>query len=334
MSQLIPLLARCIRALLAQSQRHRSLKFWPSASKSRCSNASCSRPVLNSLERFLWITLYRDRSRWKDAPTIVMPDTVTGWHRAGSRLLLALAIPAHRGPATNHRRDPRRVSAPCCSKSRSGSAQDPRRVTKAGLRRLGAERSPGPRAVRVAWATLARSGLHFLQNHREAIVALDFFTVPTLTFQLLYCFFVIEHSRRKILDLQLTRHPTAEWVVQQRFQALPWPVSPGLLNISRGFSAGIPTSTSIFSFIPKPALPDPSCTAPATFGSEAPTSPRRDLHISAAARIGVLSRRAAEPCSNNGRSQCCGSTNRGISVHPRTIPWAPWPRRRSIIPRK
>ena len=46
------------------------------------------------------------------------------------------------------------------------------------------------------------------------IVAFDFFTVPTLTFQLLYCFFVIEHGRRKILHFNLTRHPRAEWVVQ------------------------------------------------------------------------------------------------------------------------
>jgi hypothetical protein len=39
---------------------------------------------------------------------------------------------------------------------------------------------------------------------------LDFFTVPTLTFQLLYGFFVIEHSRRKVLHCNVTRHPTAE----------------------------------------------------------------------------------------------------------------------------
>ena len=50
----------------------------------------------------------------------------------------------------------------------------------------------------------------FLQNHREVIVAFDFFTVPTLTFQLLYCFFVIEHGRRKILHFNVTRRPTAE----------------------------------------------------------------------------------------------------------------------------
>ena len=45
----------------------------------------------------------------------------------------------------------------------------------------------------------ARRWSAFLANHREAIVAFDFFTVPTLTFQLLSCFFIIEHHRRTIL---------------------------------------------------------------------------------------------------------------------------------------
>jgi putative transposase len=63
--------------------------------------------------------------------------------------------------------------------------------------------------------------LAFLQNHREVIVAFDFFTVPTLTFQLLYCFFVIEHGRRRILHFNVTRHPSAEWVVQQLREAFP-----------------------------------------------------------------------------------------------------------------
>jgi hypothetical protein len=48
--------------------------------------------------------------------------------------------------------------------------------------------------------------LAFLDNHREEIVAFDFLTVPTVTFRLLYCFFVIEHGRRKILRFNVTRH--------------------------------------------------------------------------------------------------------------------------------
>jgi hypothetical protein len=53
------------------------------------------------------------------------------------------------------------------------------------------------------------------------IAGFDFFTVPTVTFQLLYCFFVIEHGRRRILHFNVTDHPTAEWVVQQLREAFP-----------------------------------------------------------------------------------------------------------------
>jgi transposase InsO family protein len=52
-------------------------------------------------------------------------------------------------------------------------------------------------------------------------VAFDFFTVPTVTFQLLYCLFVIEHGRRRILHFNVTRHPTAEGVLQQLREAFP-----------------------------------------------------------------------------------------------------------------
>jgi len=41
---------------------------------------------------------------------------------------------------------------------------------------------------------------------------MDFFTVPTLTFGVLYCFFVIGHDRRRILHHNVTRNPNALWV--------------------------------------------------------------------------------------------------------------------------
>src|SRR5664280_1188056 len=61
----------------------------------------------------------------------------------------------------------------------------------------------------------ARRWLIFLRNHREAIAAMDFFTVPTLTFGILYCFFVIGHDRRRILHCNVTRNPRALWVALQ-----------------------------------------------------------------------------------------------------------------------
>jgi putative transposase len=76
------------------------------------------------------------------------------------------------------------------------------------------------------WAT-------FLSNHREAIAAMDFFTVPTLTFGVLYCFFVIAHDRRRILHWNVTRHPAAAWVSQQLREAFPYDSAPKFLIFDR-----------------------------------------------------------------------------------------------------
>jgi putative transposase len=55
----------------------------------------------------------------------------------------------------------------------------------------------------------------FLENHLSQIVSVDFFTVPTIRFQVLYVFLVLAHDRRRILHFNVSRHPTAEWASQQ-----------------------------------------------------------------------------------------------------------------------
>src|SRR5262249_4956250 len=66
--------------------------------------------------------------------------------------------------------------------------------------------------------------LTFLRNHRDAIAAMDFFLVPTFTFGVLYCFFVMGHDRRRILRFNVTRNSNALWIVQQMREA--WPYTP------------------------------------------------------------------------------------------------------------
>jgi putative transposase len=73
----------------------------------------------------------------------------------------------------------------------------------------------------------------FWNNHREVIAAMDFFTVPAVTFGVLDCFFVIAHNRRRILHLNVTRHPTSEWVAQQLRDALPCDSAPYYLIFDR-----------------------------------------------------------------------------------------------------
>ena len=80
----------------------------------------------------------------------------------------------------------------------------------------------------------AKCWLTFLQNHREVIAAMHFFTVHTLTFGMLYCFFVIEHGRRRILHFNVTRHPSSEWVVQQLRETFPYDSAPKYLIFDRG----------------------------------------------------------------------------------------------------
>jgi transposase InsO family protein len=63
---------------------------------------------------------------------------------------------------------------------------------------------------------------------------MDFFTVPTLTLCVLYCFFVIAHDRRRILHCNVTKHPTSAWVIQQLRVAFPYDIAPGYLIFDRG----------------------------------------------------------------------------------------------------
>ena len=69
----------------------------------------------------------------------------------------------------------------------------------------------------------------FLENHVKDLVSVDFFTVPTLRFQVLYVFLVLAHDRRRILHFGVTAHRTAEWTAQQLRDAFPWDTAPRYL---------------------------------------------------------------------------------------------------------
>ena len=178
------------------------------------------RPQLSPWDRLFWANLRRVWSRWAEVVVIVKPETVVGWHRAGFRLFWKWrsrarggrpqATPEIRALIRELAQENSTWGAPRIHGEllKLGFSVSERTVARylRGIRRRG---DPGER-----WLT-------FLANHREMIAALDFFTVPTVTFKLLYCFFVIEHGRRRILHFNVTLHPTAEWVIQQLREAFP-----------------------------------------------------------------------------------------------------------------
>jgi transposase InsO family protein len=151
---------------------------------------------------------------------IVKSKTVVGWHRAGFRWYWRWRS-RPRGGRPKITEEIRRLIRRMAQENAGWGAPK----IHGELQKLGFELSE--RTVARYLRQVRRRGdpgnswLAFLANHREAIVAFDFFTVPTVTFKLLYCFFVIEHERRKILHFNVTHHPTAEWVVQQLRETFP-----------------------------------------------------------------------------------------------------------------
>lgn len=174
------------------------------------------RPRLDVFDNIFWVTARRIWSCWKNSLMVVAPETVVGWHRAGFRLYWKL-ISRVRHPAVRKilRKEVRELIFRMAGENPTWGA--PR--IHGELLTLGfdvsektisrwmrhAPRSPEP----------AKRWLAFLRNHLDVIAAMDFFTVPTVTFGMLYCFFVISHERRKILHFNVTKHPTSTWIVQQ-----------------------------------------------------------------------------------------------------------------------
>ena len=94
--------------------------------------------------------------------------------------------------------------------------------------------------------------LVFLRNYRDAIAAMDFFTVPTLTFSILCLWFVIAHRRRRILRFEVTEHPAALWVIQQLREAFPYDTAPRYLIFDRDsiFSPHVVSTVKSFGIRP------------------------------------------------------------------------------------
>ena len=78
----------------------------------------------------------------------------------------------------------------------------------------------------------------FLDNHANDLVSLDFFTLPTATFRVLFVFIVLRHDRRRIVHFNVTEHPSAEWTAQQMVDAFPWDTAPRYLVRDRDQTYG------------------------------------------------------------------------------------------------
>ena len=77
----------------------------------------------------------------------------------------------------------------------------------------------------------------FLDNHLTELASIDFFTLPTASFRILYVFLVLRHARRELVHFNVTEHPTAQWSGQQLVEAFPWDPAPQILARRGGWRA-------------------------------------------------------------------------------------------------
>ena len=180
-------------------------------------------------DRLFWIAFSRYVEGWRRMLLALHPDTVVRWHREGFRRYWT-----HKS---------RQIGRPGIDPSLQKLIRD----MQAANVGWGAPRIHGELlklGIQVSQATVSKDMLRrpkppspswrsFLNNHVKDIVAIDFFTVPTAAFRILYVFIVLRHDRRRLVHVNVTEHPTSCWTAQQMIEAFPFDSAPNSFILDR-----------------------------------------------------------------------------------------------------
>jgi hypothetical protein len=178
---------------------------------------------LTNHDRWFLIQLYRWFPSILQVLPIIRPETVVRWHRAGFRRYWRWK--------SNSRGGRPQIQTELRVLIRQISMENPLwgapRI-HGELLKLGFEVAQSSVAKYMAKrrGPSSQGWWTFLHNHVPDIAALDLFVVPTIGFDLLYAFVVVRLDRRDIVWINVTAHPTAEWVARQITEAFPWDGAP------------------------------------------------------------------------------------------------------------
>lgn len=215
-----------LRTLLSALRSHRALALENLALRHQLDilGRSSKTPRLTTRDRILWSILSRFWIGWRDSLVIVQPETVIRWHKRGFRLYWKWKS---RPRWTGRKQVPREFRDLIRTMSRTNPLWGAPRI-HGELLKLGitiSQTTVSKYMVRhqkppsQGWRT-------FLKNHAEDMVSIDFFTVPTANFRVLYVFLVMSNYRRRIVHFNVTESPTATWTGQQIVEAFPWDTAP------------------------------------------------------------------------------------------------------------
>jgi len=188
---------------------------------------SVKRPRVSLVDRLFWVLFSKYVHGWRSMLHTLHPDTVVRWHREGFRRYWNWKSRRHRVGRPPVDKEIRKLIRQMQSANVGWGA--PR--IHGELLKLG---------IYISQATVSKYMVRqkkppsqtwrtFLENHADCTAGIDFFTIPTATFRILYVFIVLSHDRRHIVHFNVTAHPTAQWTAQQLFEALPFDSAPRYL---------------------------------------------------------------------------------------------------------
>src|SRR6267378_3606599 len=179
-----------------------------------------------TVDRLIFVGLYRLFPKICDVLAIVKPDTIVRWHHAGFRSYWRWKSRPRGGRPTVPLEIRRLIREMSITNPLWGAPRIHGERLKLGIdigqtsvaKYMARRRGPTSQG----WKT-------FLRNHADGIAAMDLFVVPTISFRFLYGLLIVGHDRRHILWFGVTSHPTAEWIANQLTEACGWEQVPRYL---------------------------------------------------------------------------------------------------------
>src|SRR5260370_1240632 len=181
------------------------------------------RVQLTNGDRLFLVMLYLWFPSVLKAITIIRPETLVRWHRAGFRRYWRWKFPSLGGPPKIDGGLRALIRPMRAEKPLLGGPRKQGELLKA---RLGGAPSSLGEDNGKRWGTPSQGWSTFLRNHAPDIAAMDLFVTPTIGFDVLYTFIIVRLARRDLVWINVTPHPTAEWVARQITEAFPWNEAP------------------------------------------------------------------------------------------------------------
>ncbi|MGO4890251.1 transposase [Anaerobacillus sp. MEB173] len=189
------------------------------------------KPTPTPAFRQLWVFLSKHLDNWKSSLVLVKPETVVKWHRTAFKFHWKL-----KSRKTGRPKISRDTILLIKRVHKENPILSPEKIHEK-LRLLGIEKPPAPNTIAKYVPSTRKpptnkqlqSWKTFLKIHQSDTWATDFFTVPTLTFDVLYVLVIIHHQTREIIHFGVTSNPTAEWTIQQFRNATPYGYVPKYL---------------------------------------------------------------------------------------------------------